>query len=128
VHWDPVAADAQGPGRARNIGLHTPLSPQEIQETIMAIEPTNDSGARNLFIWASGFGLGALVVLILGIFLIGVGGVSHGPTAAQNAGGAPAQTTGSAPAQNRAAAPALSAPAQAPATTGPGSAPAPAQR
>ena len=83
----------------------------------MEPERTTDSGARDLFIWASGFGLGAMVVLLFGIFLIGIGGVSHGPTA---------QPTASPPAQSRAAAPAQTAPPARPETSGQAATPAPA--
>ncbi|MBX9846833.1 MAG: hypothetical protein K2Z80_33995 [Xanthobacteraceae bacterium] len=62
-----------------------------------------DQAAGNLLLWASGFGLGAMVVLLGFVFLIGVNVMGQdaltpaGQPAAQSAG-APAQTTGRAPA------------------------------
>jgi hypothetical protein len=62
-----------------------------------------DHAAGNLLLWASGFGLGAMVVLIGFVFLIGIHVVGQeavtpaGQPAAQSTG-TPAQTTGQAPA------------------------------
>ncbi|MBX9824715.1 MAG: hypothetical protein K2Y27_06930 [Xanthobacteraceae bacterium] len=63
-----------------------------------------DQAAGNLLLWASGFGLGAMVVLLGFVFLIGVHLIGQdaltpaGQPAAQSSAGAPAQTTGQAPA------------------------------
>jgi hypothetical protein len=70
-----------------------------LQENIMADqytdEPTMPADAtRNLMIWASGFGIGALLILFAFVFLIGVGGIHQTSTspatpAAQSAANAP---------------------------------------
>ena len=50
-------------------------------------EPMPAGATGTLFLLASGFGIGALVILFAFVFLIGIGGVGHiatsGPTAAQ---------------------------------------------
>jgi hypothetical protein len=58
-------------------------------------QPMPATATRNLFLWASGFGICALLVLFGFIFLIGIGQVGHetvsGPSpAAQSAATAPA--------------------------------------
>jgi hypothetical protein len=82
---------------------------------------------RNLFVWVSGFGIGAMLILFGFVFLIGIGQLGHsttpGPSAATPAG----QSASTAPAQPGPApnpAPNTAAPAV-PSTTG--QAPAPAQ-
>jgi hypothetical protein len=90
----------------------------------MITEPRADHGARDLFLWASGFGLGALVMVFFGMVLIGVGAVSHGPSTAPTAATAPA----SAPAQTGATAPGQTTPAARPQTSGQGQGSAPNQR
>ena len=57
--------------------------------------PMPAAATGNLFIWASGFGIGALIVLFGFLFLVGIGEFGHttapGPTAAaQSAATAPA--------------------------------------
>jgi hypothetical protein len=103
--------------RNRNISRSEALSGQGlshtgicIQETIMASpystpqravvvvprveEPMPAGATGTLFLLASGFGIGALVILFAFVFLIGIGGVGHdtsGTTpAAQSAATAPA--------------------------------------
>jgi hypothetical protein len=98
------------------------------EEIIMADqfdnEPMPANATRNLFVWASGFGIGALLVLAAFVFLIGVGEVgqhanSPATPAGQSAANAPvAPGPAPKPVQNTAV-PAV------PETTG--SAPAPAQ-
>jgi hypothetical protein len=53
---------------------------------------------RNLFVWASGFGMGALVVLVGFVFLVGIGVLGHGTvsgpqTATQSSAVAPPAQT-----------------------------------
>jgi hypothetical protein len=43
-------------------------------------EPMPAESTRNLFVWASGFGLGALIVLFAFMFLIGIGQVHQSST------------------------------------------------
>jgi hypothetical protein len=58
--------------------------------------PMPAQATGNLFIWASGFGIGALLMLFGFVFLVGIGQVGHNPTtsgptpAAQSAATAPA--------------------------------------
>jgi hypothetical protein len=103
------------------------------QEFVMSDENANQEpmpakATANLFLWASGFGLGALVVLLGGAVLVGIGVLGHDPSqsrtpASQSAANAPTQP-GPTPAPS--AAPAGAA---APQTTGQAPAPpgAPAQ-
>jgi hypothetical protein len=97
-------------------------SPYE-NETSMPAEST-----RNMFVWVSGFGIGAMLVLFGFVFLIGIGqlgpGTTSGPSAATPAG----QSASTAPTQPGPApnpAPNTAAPAVPSSTTG--QAPAPAQ-
>jgi hypothetical protein len=65
--------------------------------------PLRDEAAGNLLLWASGFGLGAMVVLLGFVFLIGVhvmgrDTASGGSPAAQSSAPSAPQTTGQAPA------------------------------
>ena len=56
-------------------------------------EPMPAEATRNLFLWASGFGAGAVVVLLLGVLLINMGLWGHeaNTPAAQSAANAPTQ-------------------------------------
>ena len=63
------------------------MTSPDINEPPMPAEAT-----RSLFLWASGFGIGALLVLGGFIFLVGVGTLGHDPAsapAAQSAAQAP---------------------------------------
>jgi len=55
------------------------------------------AATRNLFIWASGFGVGAILILFAFVFLIGVGEMGRstapGPVAASQPATAPAPNT-----------------------------------
>jgi hypothetical protein len=56
-------------------------------------QPMPAEATRNLFLWASGFGVGALLVLGGFVFLVGIGAVGHDASqtpAAQSAASAPA--------------------------------------
>jgi hypothetical protein len=79
--------------------------------------PMPSIATANLFVWASGFGLGAMVVLLGGVLLVGGGMLGHDPDqartpAAQSAANAPTQP-GPTPAPT-----AAPAGANAPSTTG----------
>jgi hypothetical protein len=59
-------------------------------------EPMPAKATADLFVWASGFGLGAMVVLLGGVLLVGIGVLGHDPSqsrtpAAQSASSAPTQ-------------------------------------
>jgi hypothetical protein len=89
--------------------------------------PMPADATRNLFVWASGFGIGALLVLFGFLFLIGIGQIGHGTTSGPTAATPAGQSAATAPTQPGPApnpAPNTAAPAV-PSTTG--QAPAPAQ-
>ena len=80
-------------------------------------EPSMPATAtRNLFLWVSGFGIGALIILFGFVFLVGIGELGHrtisGPGSTQ-------------PAASTAATPAAKSAANAPAAPGPAPKPAP---
>jgi hypothetical protein len=59
-------------------------------------EPMPAKATMNLFVWASGFGIGAMVVLLAGVLFVGIGVLGHDPSqsntpAAQSAASAPTQ-------------------------------------
>ena len=64
-------------------------------------EPMPAGATGTLFLLASGFGIGALVILFAFVFLIGIGGVGHnatsGPTAAQQSAATAPAAPGPAP-------------------------------
>jgi hypothetical protein len=75
------------------------MTSPDINEPPMPAEAT-----RSLFLWASGFGIGALLVLGGFIFLVGIGTLGHDPasapaaqSAAQSAAQAPATPAPKAP-------------------------------
>lgn len=93
------------------------------------------SATRSLFLWVSGFGIGALLILFGFVFLIGIGELGHptisGPGSAQPSAASTAETPAAKSAANAPAAPGP-APKPAPNTAAPavpettGRAPAPA--
>lgn len=91
-------------------------------------EPMPGRATANLFIWASGFGIGALLILAAFVFLIGVGEMGqHAATPAgqsvANAPVAPGPAPKPAPNTSAPAVPSAQAPSttgQAPAPAGPG--------
>ena len=68
-------------------GSHSTPSHAVIVSPYANEEPMPAGATGTLFLLASGFGIGALVILFAFVFLIGIGGVGHnatsGPTAAQ---------------------------------------------
>jgi hypothetical protein len=101
---------------------------QIVKEFAMAYDdneaPMPANATRNLFLWASGFGAGAIVILLAGVLMVGIGVLGHDAStsktpAAQSAANSPTQpgpnpqqtnpsgtsapqTTGQAPAQQSA--------------------------
>jgi hypothetical protein len=58
--------------------------------------PMPANATQNLFLWASGFGAGAMVILLAGVLMVGLGVLGHDPStsntpAAQSAANAPTQ-------------------------------------
>jgi hypothetical protein len=88
---------------ARNIAKNETLSFQgdarSSQENAMADDYTHEEpmpadATRNLLLWASGFGAGAVIVLLGGVLLVGLGVLGHDSStsktpAAQSAANAP---------------------------------------
>jgi hypothetical protein len=66
----------------------------------MADEPTSDTSS--LFIWASGFGMGVVVVTIALIFMVQIGSIGHSPLPSQSSAAQSTQNTTAQPAQNSA--------------------------
>lgn len=87
--------------------------------------PMPADATRNMFVWVSGFGIGALLMLFGFVFLVGIGQLGHTPVSGP--GTPAAQSAATAPTQPG------PAPKPAPNTAGPtvpsttGQAPAPAQ-
>ena len=76
--------------------------PRAVIVSLYANEEPMPAGATGtLFLLASGFGIGALVILFGFVFLIGIGGVGHntasGPTAAQQSAATAPASPGPAP-------------------------------
>jgi hypothetical protein len=68
--------------------LEAAMTDRDIKEPSMPADAT-----RDLFLWASGFAIGALLILGAFIFLVGIGTLGHNPSnppAAQSAAHAPA--------------------------------------
>src|SRR5690242_3528790 len=59
--------------------------------------PMPATATGNLFIWASGFGIGALIILFAFVFLVGIGEFGHNTASAPTAAGKSAATAPVAP-------------------------------
>ena len=59
--------------------------------------PMPAAATRNMFLWASGFGIGALLVLFGFIFLVGIGQLGHATISGPSAAGQSAATAPAAP-------------------------------
>jgi hypothetical protein len=119
-----TVAHAHPRTQLRNIGgfeaLSRPRAP--VQEFNMTQfdrdqEPMPATATRSLMLWASGFGIGALVVLGCFMFLLGIGEIGHSTVSG------PGSTASSATSQS--GTPAAKSAANAPAEPGPAAKPAP---
>ena len=85
-------------------------------------KPMPAEATRNLFVWASGFGIGALLVLFGFLFLIGIGELGHSTISGPSPAGQSAATAPAAPGPAPNPAPQTGSP-----TNSQAAAPAPAQ-
>ena len=60
-------------------------------------QPMPANATRNMFLWASGFGIGALLVIFAFVFLVGIGQLGHPSISGPSAAGQSASTAPAAP-------------------------------